>query len=199
MREIRPGWTLSRVGDLFDMQLGKMLSKEAASGPNQREYLTNKNVQWNRFDFGGLNSMSFSESEREKFRLICGDLLVTEGGEVGRTAIWNEEREECYFQKSLHRLRSKGRIDPRYMLHYMNHAARWKLFVDSVGQTSIAHLPQDKFAEHLVAYPVELAEQQAIVEMIDAVSTRERSIQLELDKLRTLKLGLADDLLADRT
>ncbi|MEU0627873.1 restriction endonuclease subunit S [Streptomyces sp. NPDC005989] len=194
MRELRPGWALSKVGDLFDMQLGKMLSKEAAAGPAQREYLTNKNVQWNRLEFDELNRMTFSESEREKFRLVSGDLLVTEGGEVGRTAIWGEERDECYFQKSLHRLRSKGRIEPRYMLHYMNYAARWKLFIDSVGQTSIAHLPQDKFAAHLVAYPVDLGEQRRIVEVIDAVSAQERAIEASIAKLEMLKGGVIAEL-----
>ncbi|MGY3844734.1 restriction endonuclease subunit S [Streptomyces sp. NRRL F-5193] len=189
MRELRPEWTRTRVGDLFDMQLGKMLSKEAAVGPSQREYLTNKNVQWNRLGFDELNYMSFSGSEREKFRLVHGDLLVTEGGEVGRTAIWEEQRGECYFQKSLHRLRSRGAIEPRYMLHYMAYAARHGLFVDGVSQTSIAHLPQDKFAEHLVSHPVEVSEQRRIVAIIDAVLTQERAIEASIAKLRSVRQG----------
>ncbi|MER6028275.1 restriction endonuclease subunit S [Streptomyces sp. NPDC001851] len=190
MRELRPGWALTRVGDLFDMQLGKMLSKEASSGPEQRAYLTNKNVQWNRLDFDELNYMSFSESERRKFRLIPGDLLVTEGGEVGRTAIWEGQRAECYFQKSLHRLRSRGAIDPLYMLYYMDHAARHGLFVDGVSRTSIAHLPQDKFAEHLVAHPIELDEQRRIVGLIEDVSAQERAIEASIAKLQSLRQGI---------
>lgn len=197
MRELASGWALSRVGDLFDMQLGKMLSKEAAAGPSQREYLTNKNVQWNEFGFHELNCMSFSGFEREKYRLIRGDLLVTEGGEVGRTAIWEEERPECYFQKSLHRLRSRGRIDPRYMLHYMGYAARWRLFTNSVGQTSIAHLPQDKFAEHLVAHPAALSEQRRIIEVIDAVSAQERAIEASIAKLQAMRLAALDGMLGE--
>ncbi|WP_051818594.1 restriction endonuclease subunit S [Streptomyces sp. NRRL S-1813] len=198
MRELPPGWARTRVGDAFDMQLGKMLSKDAAAGPSQREYLTNKNVQWNRLGFDELNYMSFSESEREKFRLIHGDLLVTEGGEVGRTAIWEEQRAECYFQKSLHRLRTRGAIEPRYMLHYMAYAARHGLFVDGVSQTSIAHLPQDKFAEHLVAHPVELGEQRRIVEVIDAVSEQERSIQAGISKMWQVRGGLLDHAFHER-
>ncbi|MFC9287631.1 restriction endonuclease subunit S [Streptomyces sp. NPDC057052] len=196
MRELLPGWTLSRVGDLFDMQLGKMLSKDASAGPEQRQYLTNKNVQWNRIDFEALNYMSFSSAEREKFRLIPGDLLVTEGGEVGRTAMWEGEREECYFQKSLHRLRSRGQIEPRYMLHYMNYAARWQMFTDSVGQTSIAHLPQDKFAEHLIAHPVDLAIQRRIVTVIDTLAELERGIEASIAKHRATQSGMRESLLA---
>lgn len=180
---------MNKVGDLFDMQLGKMLSKEASAGPEQRRYLTNKNVQWGRIDFEALNYMSFSSAEREKFRLIPGDLLVTEGGEIGRTAMWEGDRKECYFQKSLHRLRSRGQIDSRYMLHYMNYAARWQMFTDSVGQTSIAHLPQDKFAEHLVAHPVNLAEQRRIVRAIDSVAEVEGGIEVSIAKLRSVRRG----------
>ncbi|MER6097025.1 restriction endonuclease subunit S [Streptomyces sp. NPDC001728] len=195
MRELPSGWARTRVGDLFDMQLGKMLSKEAAAGPSQREYLTNKNVQWNRLGFDELNRMSFSESEREKFRLVRGDLLVTEGGEVGRTAIWEEQRAECFFQKSLHRLRTRGVVEPRYMLHYMEHAARHGLFVDGVSQTSIAHLPQDKFAEHLVPHPVEVSEQQRIVDIIDAVSVQERAIEASIAKLKSVMAGASGAML----
>ncbi|MDO0933341.1 restriction endonuclease subunit S [Streptomyces sp. DG2A-72] len=189
MRELAPGWTLSKVGDLFDMQIGKKLNKEASAGLEQREYVTNKDVQWNRIHFKKLNRMSFSAAERERFRLLPGDLLVTEGGEVGRTAIWEGQREECYFQMSLHRLRTRGAIEPRYMLHYMAYAARFDLFVNGVSQTSIAHLPQDKFAEQLIAHPVDLAEQRRIVEVIDGVSEMERGIEASIAKLRSVRRG----------
>ncbi|MFF7307711.1 restriction endonuclease subunit S [Streptomyces sp. NPDC008137] len=192
MRELAPGWTLSRVGDLFDMQIGKKLNKEASAGPEQREYITNKDVQWNRIHFKKLNRMSFNAAERERFRLVPGDLLVTEGGEVGRTAIWEGQREECYFQMSLHRLRSRGAIEPRYMLHYMAYAARFDLFVNGVSQTSIAHLPQDKFGEQLVAHPVDLAEQRRIVDAIDGAAELERGIEESITKLVSVREGLAN-------
>ncbi|MFI1382932.1 restriction endonuclease subunit S [Embleya sp. NPDC020886] len=195
MSELPPGWMISRVGDAFDMQLGKMLSKEASAGVEQRCYLTNKNVQWNRLDFDAINFMSFDSAEREKFRLVRGDLLVTEGGEVGRTAMWEEERGECYFQKSLHRLRSRGEIDPRFMLHYMHYAARRRMFTDSVGQTSIAHLPQDKFAKHLIMHPVDLAVQRRIVAAIDSVAEVARGIEASIAKLRVTRSAVIDSLL----
>ncbi|MFG2137225.1 restriction endonuclease subunit S [Streptomyces sp. NPDC048650] len=195
MRELRSGWTLTRVGDLFDMQIGKKLNKEASTGLEQHEYVTNKDVQWNRVHFKKLNRMNFNAAERERFRLIPGDLLVTEGGEVGRTAIWEGQRTDCYFQMSLHRLRTRGAIEPRYMLHYMAYAARHGLFVDGVSQTSIAHLPQDKFAEHLVAHPVELGEQRRIVEVIETLSEQERAIEASIEKLKATKSGASDGLL----
>ncbi|MGW2567030.1 restriction endonuclease subunit S [Streptomyces sp. NPDC001537] len=194
MRELPPGWTLSSVGDLFDMQIGKKLNKEASAGLEQREYVTNKDVQWNRIHLNKLNRMSFSVTERDRFRLLPGDLLVTEGGEVGRTAIWEEEQKECYFQMSLHRLRTRGAIDPRYMLHYMEYAARLGLFINGVSQTSIAHLPQDKFAEQLVAHPVDLAEQRRIVEVIDSFTQLERGLEASIAKCEALCLGVMEEL-----
>lgn len=195
MRELRSGWDRTRVGDLFDMQIGKKLNKEASAGLEQYEYVTNKDVQWNRIHFKALNRMSFSVTERERFRLLPDDLLVTEGGEVGRTAIWEGQRTDCYFQMSLHRLRTRGAIEPRYMLHYMAYAARHGLFVDGVSQTSIAHLPQDKFAEHRVAHPVELDEQRRIVEAIDATVEQERTIEASIAKLRKIRKGVMLSLL----
>lgn len=171
------------------MQIGKKLNKEASAGLEQYEYVTNKNVQWNLIRFDELNRMSFSAAERNRFRLLPGDLLVTEGGEVGRTAIWEGQRSDCYFQMSLHRLRTRGAIEPRYMLHYMSYAARHGLFADGVSQTSIAHLPQDKFAEHLVPHPVELTEQRRIVGIIDAASAQERAIEKSIAKLRSVRQG----------
>ncbi|MGW3392521.1 restriction endonuclease subunit S [Streptomyces hydrogenans] len=194
MSELPSGWARTRVGDLFDMQIGKKLNKEASVGLEQYEYVTNKNVQWNLIRFDELNRMSFSAAERNRFRLLPGDLLVTEGGEVGRTAIWEGQRSDCYFQMSLHRLRTRGAIEPRYMLHYMSYAARHGLFVDGVSQTSIAHLPQDKFAEHLVPHPVELTEQRRIVDIIDAASAQERAIEKSIAKLDKLRAGLMGEL-----
>ncbi len=151
------------------MSLGKMLSPEAAEGSDQLPYLTNRNVQWGRIELDELNTMSFSSQERKKYLLSRGDLLVTEGGEIGRTAIWDGGMEPLYFHKALHRLRAKGPIESRYMLHYMKHAADRGLFSHLSGQTSIAHLPQDRFASWCVVHPESLHMQRRISEILDGV------------------------------
>jgi type I restriction enzyme S subunit len=101
-------WAVYTVGDVFDLQLGKMLSKSAKTGLRSYPYLANRNVQWDRVDVSDVELMDFSEFEREKFSLTPGDLLVCEGGDVGRTAIWQGEMDNCYFQKAIHRLRPVG-------------------------------------------------------------------------------------------
>ena len=122
--EVRPGykqteaglipedWDVSTVGREFDIKLGKMLdSKKNVGVP--KPYLGNKAVQWDRIDISDPPTVPMSSADIEKFRLLKGDLLVCEGGEVGRAAIWDAPIDECYYQKALHRLRALRGYDSR--------------------------------------------------------------------------------------
>jgi type I restriction enzyme S subunit len=82
-----------------------MLSPKSKTGVGSFPYLPNQNVQWQGFKLDDLATMDFSEREREKFRLLPGDLLICEGGEPGRSAVWQGILQDCYYQKALHRLR----------------------------------------------------------------------------------------------
>ena len=142
---MKHGWTLEKVGELFDVQLGKMLSPRAREG-EQFPYLANFNVQWGKFNLGNVKSMHFTESEKGKYSLKQGDILMCEGGEVGRCAIWNERPTKFYYQKALHRLRpkDKGTINPYFMCIYMEHITANNGVAKIVGETSIAHLTREK-------------------------------------------------------
>ncbi|MBR0145030.1 MAG: restriction endonuclease subunit S [Eubacterium sp.] len=91
-----PAYALS---DISESRLGKMLDAKQQTGEHQRPYLANFNVQWFRFDFSQLNEMDFNEADRKEFELQEGDLLVTEGGEVGRCAVWKNEIPFCYLNQ----------------------------------------------------------------------------------------------------
>lgn len=159
-------WQKLKVGDLFDVQLGKMLNKAASNGPDQREYLTNINVRWGGFDLTNLNRMHFSERDREKFRLVAGDLIVCEGGEVGRCAIWRGEHNNCYYQKALHRLRRRSPdILPEYTYQYFQFSAASGLFAEYSTRSSIAHLTREKLVQMPIPVPP-LAEQINIAEIL---------------------------------
>ena len=95
--------------------------------------------------------MDFSPAEFQKFELRFGDLLVCEGGEVGRSAIWEGQIEKCCFQKAIHRLRPlDGRISTEYMLEFMMWGGTRGLFSSLTGHSTIAHLTAVKLEALLV-------------------------------------------------
>jgi type I restriction enzyme, S subunit len=191
-------WRIESLAGLFDMQLGKMLSPKAKGGGNLRPYVGNRHVLWERCDCTDMEYMDFTGEERSKFALRAGDLLVCEGGEVGRTALWRGEIAQCYFQKAIHRLRPKDdRILPEYMLAFMKRAAGLGAFTNLTSQTSIAHLTQEKLALLSVALPPR-EEQSMLVATWSTVQAEQDSNEELLGKLTLLKSGLMADLLTGR-
>ena len=91
------GWSIVHVSDLFEVQLGKMLNKEAKAKGPQFKYLGNSNVKWGSFELSNLNTMFFNEREINKFSLRVDDIVMCEGGEVGRCAIWHGQEEHIYY------------------------------------------------------------------------------------------------------
>ncbi|MEH2166741.1 MAG: restriction endonuclease subunit S [Nostoc sp.] len=198
LRKIPKYWSVELVGEVFDMQLGKMLSKASKKGHNPYPYLANRHIQWERIDITNLEWMDFNSQEREKFVLLSGDLLVCEGGESGRTAIWKGELENCYFQKAIHRLRPKDyRIIPEYMLRFMRWAYDYALLTELTSKTSITHLTSEKFAILPISLPP-TEEQQRIIQVFERHEERIINKETRLEKLKLLKKGLMSDLLTGR-
>jgi len=134
-------WPKMRFRETCESRLGKMLDAKQQTGKHRRPYLRNTNVQWNHFDLSNLLEMDFSENERDTFRLRCGDILICEGGEVGRSAIWRDDLPECYFQKALHRVRPNPElITPEYIVHMLWFFARKGGFKEHISTATIAHL-----------------------------------------------------------
>lgn len=88
--EIPESWEWVRLGDIFQHNTGKALNSSNRSG-SQLEYITTSNLYWNRFDLNKLKKMYFTDAENEKYTATKGDLLVCEGGDIGRAAIWKYE------------------------------------------------------------------------------------------------------------
>lgn len=158
-------WKKKAIGQLFDIQLGKMLNEKAKTGP-QFPYLANYNVRWGYFDLSQLNEMTFSDREKDKYKLQKGDLLMCEGGEIGRCAIWQRSDVEIYYQKALHRVRPKGKEAlTEYLYFYMQFIASQGNLSRIVGETSIAHLTREKLLGLTMTYP-SLPEQKAIADLL---------------------------------
>jgi type I restriction enzyme S subunit len=185
-------WEQALVGDLFDMQLGKKLNRAAKLGISPYPYLANRNVQWECVDLSSLEWMDFSAAERLKYKLLPGDLLVCEGGEVGRTALWKGELDNCFFQMAIHRLRVRDeRIIPEFMLRFMRIATQTGLLRNFTSQTSIAHLTQEQLALLNVPVPP-LIEQRYIAQILDTIDVVINETEKIISKLRQVKEGLLD-------
>lgn len=149
------GWPIYTLDAISSSRLGKMLDAKRNTGKNSFPYLANFNVQWFEFDLSALHEMDFTDAEREEFSLKDGDLLITEGGEVGRCAIWHKEISDCYFQKALHRVRcDKNIILPEYLAWWFKFHSDFNGFEDIVGgKATIAHLPGVKLKKLKIEVP----------------------------------------------
>lgn len=189
-------WGVSTVGREFEIKLGKMLDAEKNVGV-PKPYIGNKAVQWGRIDINDLPTVPMTNQDIEKFRLRKGDLLVCEGGEVGRAAIWDSPLDECYYQKALHRLRPLRGYDSRLMAALLRHWTERGLLVNYVTQTSIAHLPREKFAD--VPMPVPSTnEQLAIVAALSDADALIDSLERLIAKKHQLKQGAMQELLTGK-
>lgn len=196
--EIPEGWEVAEVQEHFHVQLGKMLSKAAKVGSSPSPYLRNANVQWGRIDTNDILHMDFSEQEKQKFRLQRGDLLVCEGGDVGRCAMWNDGQ-EMYYQKALHRLREKtGVVRNQFFMYVLVRIFTSKsLSAGLVGTNSIAHFTREQFLR--LKFPVpDTDEQNAICKTLKALDTSTNENISKQEALLTLKSALMSDLLTGR-
>ena len=115
--EIPDNWEWVRLGSLFSHNTGKALNSKSQVG-SPYKYITTSNLYWNRFELGNLKQMLFSESELEKCTVRKGDLLVCEGGDIGRSAIWNYDK-EIRIQNHIHRLRPYTDLNVNFYYYTM--------------------------------------------------------------------------------
>jgi len=190
---IPESWSLTTVGEQFSIQLGKMLDSEKNTGV-PKPYLGNSSVQWGRIDFDPAKLIKLTNDDLQKYKLRLGDLLVCEGGEVGRAAIW-ERHDECYYQKALHRLRPKNGYNTRFMLNILSRFAERGLLKNFVTQTSIAHLPKDKFEQLPIPLPSSPKEQETIANALSDADAYIESLEKLIGKKRLIKKGVMQELL----
>jgi type I restriction enzyme, S subunit len=196
-KQMPDAWCVSTVGTEFEIQLGKMLDAAKNTGV-LKSYIGNRAVQWGRFDLAQLSEIRMTPTDLHRYRLRTNDLLVCEGGEVGRAAIWNDPIAECYYQKALHRLRPRGAYDVRLMMYFLQLWASTRYLENFVTQTSIAHLPKDKL--EVVPLPTpSTAEQRAIAEALSDVDGLLVALETLIAKKRAIKQAAMQQLLTGKT
>jgi type I restriction enzyme S subunit len=196
--EIPVHWAAAPVYARYQVQLGKMLDQKQVTGEHLYPYLRNVDVQWDQINVVDLPEMDFPPSSRTRFALRPGDLLVCEGGEVGRTAIWHGELEDCYYQKALHRLRPYKRNDvPRFFFYVMCDAASRGVFTATGNPNTIDHLTAEKLRKHRFAFPP-LGDQRAItayldreIAKLDALIAKAQEMIARLQEYRTALISAA--------
>ena len=165
--EVPRTWDIVALRHRYSQCLGKMLDSKFITGAHSIPYLRNVDIQWDRINVENLPVMDISADEYRRFTVQRGDLLVCEGGEVGRCALWSDELSRCGFQKALHRLRPRNtRQDlPRFMYYVLRGAAGRSAFNDG-HMSTIAHLTGEKLRLHRLPFPP-AAEQNSIVGFLD--------------------------------
>lgn len=147
-------WPNLALEDIASSRLGKMLDKKTSQGDSMKKYLANLNVQWGYFRLDDLREMNFDANEQEEFSLEKGDILMCEGGEPGRCAIWDNQINDCYFQKALHRIRcNKEKCTPEYLSYLFFILSKKDFFKSSVTTATIAHLPGIKLKKLKIPVP----------------------------------------------
>lgn len=165
-------FSLSRLKFHFETLLGKMVQPAPQSPEDvERPYLRAANVLDGHVDLSDVKKMWFSPRERVRYDLRAGDLLVLEGGDVGRCSLWNGEIEDVGFQNSLHRLRPLPGNSNRFALYWFQHLKSTGYFSQISSQATLAHFTAEKLRE--TPFPrISLAIQEGIADFLDRETAR---------------------------
>ena len=194
--ELPKGWCFCCINDIAESLLGKTLDKSKDKGV-PKEYLCAINVQWGRFDFSILKSFLIGENEFQRYSVKQGDLMVCEGGDVGRCAIWEENEREMYYQNALHRIRCEYGIS-NYFLQYALWYYKLNGTIDYLCKgVTIKHFTQTTMSKLAIPLPPSneqkriVDEIQRLFSIIDKVEERKDKLQLTIRQTKSKILDLA--------
>jgi type I restriction enzyme S subunit len=191
--DIPDSWPMLTVNMEFSVDLGKMLDEKAQSGMHPLPYLRNTNVQWDRVVVDDLKVMDIAVVERERFTVRQGDLLICEGGQPGRAAMWDGRIQPVGYQKALHRARSRGRSRPEWLLECLRSAVTLDAFAAENGQTTIGHLTNEQLRSQRFPFPDPPVQATQLQKMADYRAQRDsgsRALTRSIDLLTEYKTSL---------
>ena len=169
-------WQKTILGEIFNHNTGKTLNSSNKEGI-MKDYLTTSNVYWNKFDFSVIKQMPYKVSELDKCTVTKGDLLVCEGGDIGRAAIWNYDFDIC-IQNHIHRLRPKGELCVAFYYYILLYLKEKNL----IGGKGIGLLGLSSNALHKIEVPLPpIEEQYRIIQKIEELYSYFDNIQKALE------------------
>ena len=173
-------WEKVKLGEVTESCLGKMLDQKKNKG-SYKPYLANVNVRWGFFDLDNLQEMRFEDDEDEKYGIKYGDLIICEGGEPGRCAIWKEQIPNMKIQKALHRVRVHDIMDFRFVYYWFLLAGKQGGLEQYYTGATIMHMPGQKLKEVLIDKPPLIVQQRigAYLETFDnLIENNQKQIKL---------------------
>lgn len=181
-------WEQKSLNEVADFCLGKMLDQNKNRG-EALPYLANVNVRWGEFDFENLREMRFEPGEIDRYGLKHGDIVMCEGGEPGRCAVWKDQVPGMMIQKALHRIRPHACLDSNFLFYsFLKKRKNDELSGLFTGST-IKHLPKEKLAKVKVDIPP-IAIQKRIASILsaydDLIENNQRRIALLEEAARML-------------
>ena len=189
-------WRLVKLSDVATSRLGKMLDAAKNRG-ELRPYLRNINVRWFDFDLNDIQQLRISDDEARTLTVRKGDVLVCEGGEPGRCAVWHGENDAFLFQKALHRIRVGEKLTPEWVSYNLKTAADSGILADYFTGTTIKHFTGISLSQFELYLPT-IAEQHEIVRRVERlfafaerIETRWRAAQGQVSALTPSLLAKA--------
>jgi type I restriction enzyme S subunit len=176
-------WRVAALERGFDVRLGKMLQSESSSPEDELlPYLRAANIHWSGVNVSDIKQMWFSQKERGQLALLPDDLLISEGGDVGRSAFWCGEIDNCHFQNSVNRVRAKEGNSNRYLYYWIS-VIKDKGYIDVLcNKSTIAHFTAEKVQAVPVPFPPS-AEQQTIAAFLDRETAKIDALIAEQQRL----------------
>jgi type I restriction enzyme, S subunit len=199
--EIPEAWEVKRLKFFANIVLGKMLCTDKKVGFELKPYLKSKNIQWLKVDVSSVDEMWFSKEEMLEYRLKKGDLILSEGGEVGKTCMWNDELEECYIQNSAHKVSFKSDNSQEYYLYLFFTAGKLGVFDKIINKVSIGHLTKDKLVNLEIPCPPKSEQIEIVYRINDLVHKMNTAVLLkekEIEKLSEYKATLINEVVTGK-
>ena len=165
-QDLPENWEICSIMAIAEVDLGKTLDKNKNTGKFY-PYLRSVNIKWNEIDLSDIKEMQFEKDELQRYSIIKGDLLICEGGDVGRCCIWSLD-ETIYYQNALHRVRFHGGCEPKYFLYFMMYLEHTGYLKRISNGVTIKHLTKTVLTTIPFMLPP-LAEQKRIVDEIEKI------------------------------
>ena len=192
---MRKGWEYKKLGEICSSDLGKTLNKSKDVG-NMRPYLCAINILWDSIDLTTLKEACFKDDEIDRYTVKYGDLLVCEGGDTGRAAIW-DRKEPILYQNALHRLRFKEDVDARFIMYNLWHKKQIGEIDHKYSKgVTILHLVKSALLSIPILLPP-LSTQLAIVSELDKINELIRLKKEQLKDFDNLAQSLFYEMFGD--